>query len=221
MRARGRICRALALPAGALVAALLLSGAASAGGGGTARLLVGFTSGTTGGAKTRTLTLAGATDRATIRGIGVHLVTVPAGSAASVLARLHANSHVSFAERDGVAKPQDILPGDPSFPQTYAIAGGAWGWYQTHTTQAWDITKGDPSVVVAVLDTGLKTQGLADFSGQVVSGWNVLNNSTDTASGAGNHGTYVAGVVGLALDNGVGNAGFCPRCKIMPVQVGT
>ena len=38
---------------------------------------------------------------------------------------------------------------------------------------------------------------------------------------AGNHGTYVAGVAGLASNNGAGNAGYCPVCKIMPVQVGT
>jgi subtilisin family serine protease len=95
------------------------------------------------------------------------------------------------------------------------------GWYATHTTQAWDITRGDPSVVVAILDTGLKTQGLSDYDGQVVTGWNVMRNSTDTSTFAGNHGTYVAGVVGLALGNGTGNAGFCPGCKVMPVQVGT
>jgi len=63
--------------------------------------------------------------------------------------------------------PQELLPSDPSFPQQFAIAGGAWGWYRTHTTQAWDVTKGDPSVVVAILDTGLKTQGLADYDGQI------------------------------------------------------
>jgi hypothetical protein len=72
-----------------------------------------------------------------------------------------------------------------------------------------------------VLDTGLKTAGLSDFDGQVVGGWNVLSNSADTSSQAGNHGTYVAGVVGLAGGNGTGNSGFCPSCKIMPVQVGT
>jgi hypothetical protein len=48
-----------------------------------------------------------------------------------------------------------------------------------------------------------------------------VRNSTDTSSFAGNHGTYVAGVVGLASNNGVGNAGYCPGCKIMPIQVGT
>jgi len=92
--------------------------------------------------------------------------------------------------------PQELLPSDPSFPQQFAIAGGAWGWYRTHTTQAWDVTKGDPSVVVAILDTGLKTRGLADYDGQIATGWNVLKSSTDTSLYAGTHGTYVAGVVG-------------------------
>jgi thermitase len=101
------------------------------------------------------------------------------------------------------------------------ISGGAWGWYTTHTTQAWDITQGNPAVNVAVLDTGIKTTGLSDFDGQISSTWNVMNNTTDATSGAGNHGTYVAGVVGLAINNGVGNAGFCPKCKMMIVQVGT
>jgi Subtilase family len=76
-------------------------------------------------------------------------------------------------------------------------------------------------VVIAILDTGLKTAGLSDFDGQVLTGWNVLSNSSNTTSQAGNHGTYVAGAAGLALDNGIGSAGFCPGCRIMPVQVGT
>jgi Subtilase family len=48
-----------------------------------------------------------------------------------------------------------------------------------------------------------------------------MKNSSDTSSSAGNHGTYVAGVVGLAIGNGTGNAGYCPGCSIMPIQVGT
>jgi Subtilase family len=51
--------------------------------------------------------------------------------------------------------------------------------------------------------------------------WNVLKNSSDVTSSSGVHGTYVAGAVALALGNDVGNAGYCPGCRIMPVQVGT
>jgi hypothetical protein len=54
----------------------------------------------------------------------------------------------------------------------------------------------------------------------VVSGWNVLTNSSNTATSQ-LHGTYVAGVAALKADNAVGSAGVCPQCKIMPVVVGT
>jgi thermitase len=155
--------------------------------------------------------------------IGVKVITVPAVAKGAVTSALSHNPAVDFVEQDQTLKPQEQLPNDPYFLNSGAwnISGGAWGWYVTHTTQAWDITQGNPNVQIAVLDTGIKTNGLADFSGQISSTWNVMNNSTDATSGAGNHGTYVAGVVGLAVGNDVGNAGYCPLCKIMVVQVGT
>jgi thermitase len=208
-----------ALAVAACVAALVtVSGGAAAEG--QTRLLVKFAPGASSQSRATALSTVGGKALSQISAIGVRVVTVP-GSAAAALQTLKATAAVEFAEPDALLKPQDNLPSDPSFPQTFAVGGGAWGWYKTHTTQAWDVTPGSPSVVVAVLDTGLKTQGLADYSGQVVPGWNVLNGTTDTSSTAGNHGTYVAGVVGLASSNGVGNAGYCPGCKIMPVQVGT
>jgi thermitase len=158
-----------------------------------------------------------------VNDLGVDVVSVPSAHASAALTALRGNSQVAFAERDAILEPQEQLPNDPYFLNSGAwnLGGGAWGWYVTHTTQAWDVTEGDPSVVVAILDTGLKTAGLADFGGQVASTWNVLNNTTDVTTNAGNHGTYVAGVAALALGNGVGNAGYCPGCRLMVVQVGT
>ena len=143
------------------------------------------------------------------------------GTVRGVRRALADDPDVAYVERNAVARPQETLPSDPYFPQgSYALGGGAWGWYRTHATEAWDVTQGDPGVTIAILDTGLKPQAL-DFGGQLVGGYNVLNGSTDTSSNAGNHGTYVAGVAGLAINNASGNAGYCPGCKIMPVQVGT
>jgi Subtilase family len=169
------------------------------------------------------LAAAGASPVRTISDLDVHVVSVGADRAQTALQALKANPAVAWAETDGRLQPQETLPNDPYFLNSSAwnISGGAWGWYQTHTTQAWDITQGDLSVVVAVLDTGIKTSGLADFDGQIASTWNAMTGTTDVTTNAGNHGTYSAGVVGLALGNGVGNAGFCPRCKLMIVQVGT
>jgi thermitase len=187
------------------------------------RLLVKFEPGTVAAAHTAVLAEAGATDQRTISDIGVHVVTVPSGNAVAALSHLHGNGVVSFAERDSLLQPQEQLPNDPYFLNSGAwnLGGGAWGWYVTHTTQAWDVTEGDPSTVIAILDTGIKPAGLDDFGGQIASTWNVMTNTTDATSNAGNHGTYVAGVAALALGNGVGNAGYCPRCRLMIVQVGT
>ncbi|MFL5963934.1 MAG: S8 family serine peptidase [Gaiellaceae bacterium] len=189
--------------------------------GGTTRLLVKFKDSTPLDRQANALAAAGAKKLGVVRGLDVKVVSVPAAAADAALGRLRSDPGVGYAEVDQLLEPQDNLPNDPSFPQQSAIAGGAWGWTMTHTTQAWDVTKGDPSVVVAILDTGLKTSGLADFNGQISSTYNAMTKTTDVSSDAGNHGTYVAGITGLAFGNGAGNAGFCPGCRLMIVQVGT
>src|SRR5438477_3495439 len=156
-----------------------------------------------------------------ISALQVRVLEVPDAAADNVLAVMRRSDQVDYAERDVVLQAQDNLPDDPSFPQAYSVGGGAWGWTMTHTTQAWDITQGNASVVVAILDTGIKTAGLGDFTGQISSTWNVLNGTSDATTNAGNHGTYVAGIVGLALGNNIGSAGFCPGCRQMIIQAGT
>lgn len=184
------------------------------------RLLVTFQHGAKGEAQARVLRSAHASVKRRVPHTESVAVTVPKSRARAIERQLRHTPGVASVERDPRMIPQESIPNDPFFPSgSSALAGGAWGWTKTHTTQAWDVTRGDPSVVVAVLDTGLRN--MSDFSGQTVSGWNVLKGNTDTATNAGVHGTYVAGVVGLAADNGSGNAGYCPGCRIMPVQIGT
>jgi Subtilase family len=121
------------------------------------------------------------------------------------------------ARAAGAASGRPVLPGVRVLePRWRGLGMGI-----THTTQAWDVTEGDPAVVIAILDTGIKTTGLDDFNGQIASTWNALTKPTDVTTNAGNHGTYVAGVAGLAIANGAGGAGYCPKCKLMIVQVGS
>ena len=169
----------------------------------------------------RVVNASGARQIDSIPGTGVRVLRVPAERRSEALERLQASPAVAFAEPNGLAEAQEFVPDDPYFPQgNHSISAGSWGWYRSHTTQAWDVTRGDPGVVVAILDTGLKTQGL-DFAGQVVSPHNVLNGSSDVSSAPDNHGTYVAGAAGLAANTGSGGAGYCPGCKLMPVQIAT
>lgn len=201
--------------------AACVGSSAQASGEADARLLVKLRASTPADAAQGLLSTLGAEQMGALADLNIDVVSVPSSRRQAALDALRKSPLVEYAEPDAMLQPQELLPNDPSFPTRYAVAGGAWGWTKTHTTQAWDITRGDPSVVVAILDTGLKTSGLDDFTGQVVPGWNVLKGSSDVSSAAGTHGTYVAGAVALALGNNVGNAGYCPGCRIMPVQVGS
>ena len=69
--------------------------------------------------------------------------------------------------------------------------------------------------MIAVVDTGLAP--LADLT-QVLPGWDILGNDTNTDDDFG-HGTWVSSVIGAAGDNGMGMAGYCWKCSIMPVRV--
>jgi len=108
------------------------------------------------------------------------------------------------------AAPKPAEPNDPLWLRQWALrtAGGVRVWQWGH---------GSPRVVVAVVDTGVDGSQ-PDLRGGVVPGWNALTGDTNTADDNG-HGTLVAGIIGAHGDNGIGVAGYCWRCSIMPVKV--
>ena len=94
------------------------------------------------------------------------------------------------------------------------------GWHlkATHVKQAWSITKGNPNVVVAVVDDGIDVKHKM-FTGRFFKAYNVFTQNRALSSGQG-HGTHVAGLAaGSAEFYNQGAAGVAPNCKIMPIQV--
>lgn len=94
------------------------------------------------------------------------------------------------------------------------------GWHlkATHVKEAWTITKGDPNVVVAIIDDGIDVNHKM-FRGRFYKAYNVFTQNRALSPGQG-HGTHVAGLaVGSADFYDEGAAGVAPNCKIMPVQV--
>ncbi|HEY9856723.1 MAG TPA: S8 family serine peptidase [Stenomitos sp.] len=83
--------------------------------------------------------------------------------------------------------------------------------------QAWELTKGNPEVVVAVLDTGVDYTH-PDLKGQVVNAPDFGANDEDSLD-EGGHGTHVAGIIAAAGNNGEGGSGIAPDCKVMAVKV--
>ncbi len=91
--------------------------------------------------------------------------------------------------------------------------------------QAWEVTAGDPNVVVAVQDMGMDLDH-PDLAGNLVQGYDFLEDDTEPypevdAGFVEGHGTACAGLVGAAGNNGIGVAGVAWRCSVMPVRVMT
>ena len=94
-----------------------------------------------------------------------------------------------------------------------------WGLEMVKASQAWKLTRGSASVIVAVLDTGADWNH-PDLASKLVSGWNVIDDNDNTQDDHG-HGTHVAGIIGAATNNVIGVAGLGWDTKVMPVKIAT
>ena len=89
-------------------------------------------------------------------------------------------------------------------------------------TKAWDLTKGEKSIVVAVLDDGVDFVNHPDFGGEnkVVSPKDFVDGDSNpfpVAEAEDYHGTPCAGVA-VAEENGSGVVGVAPGCSLMPIR---
>jgi subtilisin family serine protease len=85
---------------------------------------------------------------------------------------------------------------------------------------AWDITGGNPNIIVAVLDDGFDLNH-QDLYGKWVQGADYVDGDWDPRPirSNENHGTACAGVVAASGNNGVGVTGVAPYCRLMPLRI--
>jgi subtilisin family serine protease len=143
-----------------------------------------------------------------------------------------------------------LVTDDPHFPELYGLrntgqrVNGRAGTpgVDVRAVDAWRITRGRSSTVVAVIDTGvdLRHPDLApnlwrnprevagtgrddDRNGYPddVHGWDFVRNAplSTTAGREAAHGTHVAGTVAAVADNGIGVAGVAPGARLMILRV--
>lgn len=111
-----------------------------------------------------------------------------------------------------------VAPADNSDSSTYDLSPQAtysaddsylaerWGVTKIDAPQAWQTTRGDQSIAVAVLDTGISKDN-QDLADRVVAEVNFTNSPTcDDLYG---HGTHMAGTI----------AAVAPECRLMNVKV--
>jgi len=138
-------------------------------------------------------------------------------SAPALVQRLLSMPEVAYAEADAEVHAH-FAPND----NLYALQ---WHLKTLGAERMWDIQKGDPSVAVAVLDTGVAYEDFGpfrkapDFGGTVfLPGYNVFTHDTH-ANDDNYHGTHVASIIAESTNNGAGAAGLAYQTALMPVKV--
>lgn len=90
--------------------------------------------------------------------------------------------------------------------------------------EAWDITKGNHSITIAVLGEGVTSNhpDLPNSRQLRLDGSNFAGGNPDNPSPNGihdNHGNACTGLVAATQDNNQGISGIAPHCKIMPIKI--
>jgi subtilisin family serine protease len=163
---------------------------------------------------------------------GYYTLAVPEGRGLFETIREFSNlDEVAFAEPSEVGFNwlQQYIPDDPDFPRL-------WGLHNTGQTvngvagtadadidapEAWDFTRGDPNVIIAVIDSGADLTHpdlAANILPRGAEDWNFIdpNSSSPQDIGQTSHGTHVSGTI-AAVDNAQGIIGVAPRCRVMPL----
>ena len=150
----------------------------------------------------------------------------------SVIRGLEKDPRVEYAQPDSAFQLQDVQPDD-------ALWSDLWGMSFIHAPTAWSERTGDPTLPVAVIDTGVDINhpdlkdniwtnpdeiagnGVDDdHNGYIddVHGWNFVEGNNDVTDTYG-HGTHVAGTIGARGNNGIGVAGVNWNTSIVPLRV--
>lgn len=156
----------------------------------------------------------------------------------NLIADLELITDVEFAEKSPLYRITST-PND--------LQSSQWYLDKINAQQAWDYSTGSSSIVIAIVDNGIKHShedlvgnrwvnsaeqgGLPaiddDFNGKAddIYGYDVANNdpnpeppSNTTNSSAFTHGTHVAGIAAASTNNGVGMASLGYNCKFMSVK---
>jgi len=203
-------------------------------------LLVGFRAGTPSKAEVKILRSMGAEVVTSFPG-GPVLASVASPSirnrAVKLLPRFSA---VRYAEANTTFQidAAPVAPNDPGFARQWGLDNPVNN-IDVNAPEAWAITQGRASTIVAVIDSGLDISH-PEFAGRLwvnpreangvsgadddgngladdVNGWNFLTNTADIRDDNG-HGTHVAGILGATGNNADGLAGLDWNARIMPLK---
>ena len=115
----------------------------------------------------------------------------------------------------------DFQPEPAGYASAMMVSGDdysdrQWAIPKIMVPQAWEITSGEASIVIAVLDTGIDKEH-GDLAGKVIAEVNFTD--SPTTNDIYGHGTHIAGIIAATAHDGVGIAGLAHDCRLMNVKV--
>jgi thermitase len=188
---------------------------------GAGRIVVGFKPGASQVARTAAHRAAGTVGTESVGLPDVAVAEVGPGTVSQALAAYRSRSDVAWAEPDYV-RHVSLTPNDPLFPSQY-------GPQKIGAPTAWDVTTGQPTTRVAILDCGVFSEsssfkppdGLAghpDLRGKVVAEQNFTTATTGADDWCG-HGTLMAGIAATNTNNSLGVAGIGFNVRLLNGKV--
>jgi serine protease len=155
----------------------------------------------------------------------------PLSNPKKIIAQLQKNETVAYAE-EKVLNELTYTPND-------RLNGSQWYLGAIDVFRAWDIQKGDTTVVIAFTDTGTDTDhpdmvenyaynyndpinGIDDdMDGYIDNflGWDVADNDNDVGFGNSGHGINVGGLASAVTDNVTGLSGAGFNTRLLPIKI--
>lgn len=166
----------------------------------------------------------------------------------SELKELQENGDLIYFEQDAIGYATAEPPNDPLFSrQWYLYNDGSFVFSglvakagaDLGILQAWNVTTGDPDIIIAILDTGVNPDHPElmdrlwtnpdeiadnnkddDGNGFIddVHGWNFVADEASIADDSG-HGTAIAGAIAAETNNATGYSGINLQSKVMTCKV--
>ncbi len=207
------------------------------------QMMVRFRPGTTRAEKEAFLSRVGASGMREHPFVGWDRVDLPGRSNARATAVNFATDPVVLGIEPMAWYQATVVPNDTQFPQQDDLRNvgqnqGGFPFDDVSATQAWDVTVGDTSIIVCILDSGcdwthpdlnanilrnpyeIDHNGLDDdHNGYVddVLGWDFVHGDNDPYDDFF-HGTHVCGTIGAVANNGFGTAGIVWNARLLPIK---
>ena len=158
---------------------------------------------------------------------GTGRIAIPEGKTVAEMVKLYqAEDAVEYAKPNYICRAS-FVPNDPYYSYQ-------WHFPLINMPSAWDIQqRGDPTIIVAVLDTGVAYENRVEGQGRMkityalapdlagtnfVAGYDFINND-EHPNDDGAHGTHVTGTIVQSTNNEYRVAGMAFGTSIMPVKV--